>query len=113
MTENLVRNPELEKKLRNRFAYMSTQVASEMIDSLIYYVAYGVRRGDFLMAVLENNFVEAAGRADYQNSNHLKDWAACMYSDMPHKSWGDKEKVTAWIERGGLSEWRRAKGGDA
>jgi hypothetical protein len=58
--------------------------------------------GDFLRAVMENNLTEAFGRADYINEAHMKDWVNFIYNYAPSQCHGSREKVKAWVERGGL-----------
>ena len=70
--------------------------------SLERYVEHGIKPGDFLTAVLENNFMEAAGRADSFNQLHLHDWARVIYNDVPSACHGSSERVSQWIKAGGL-----------
>ena len=73
-----------------------------MMPGIERYVSKGVPVGDFLMAVFENNLVEAMGRADDENLVNLPAYAVYLRWEMPRGSWGSKEKVKAWIEKGGL-----------
>lgn len=70
--------------------------------SLQLFVDQGIKPGGFLTAVLENNFMEAAGRADGYNQLHLHDWAMVIYNDTPSGCHGSPEKVAAWFRAGGL-----------
>jgi len=63
------------------------------------YVDHGYPVGDFLMAVLSNNLVEAYIRADDKNMAAMKDWVSFLYWEMPSNMWGSKEKVMDWIEK--------------
>lgn len=64
------------------------------------YIEEGVQPGDFLMAVLENNFTQAATRADWINNRAAPDWAWWLL-DLPRQCWGSPEIVAAWIAQGG------------
>ena len=66
------------------------------------YVEHGKLSGSFLTAILENDFVGAASNADDINLMFLHEWALWLYNDAPVFAWGSKEKVAAWIERGGM-----------
>lgn len=70
--------------------------------SLQRYVDQGIEPGGFLRAVLENDFMEAAGRADDFNQRHLHDWARVIYNDVPSGCHGSREAVAEWIKAGGL-----------
>jgi hypothetical protein len=56
--------------------------------------------GDFLTAILANDFVEAAKRADNRNQHLLFDYAMYLYNELPGRShdpridyWGSYEAV--------------------
>lgn len=80
----------------------SYPIRENMKSSIIEYLIHGRPVGGFLRAVLENNLVEAAGRADEDNRKHLFEYAGIMYNVMPMGSWRDKARVDAWIENGGI-----------
>ena len=61
------------------------------------YVEHGRPPGDFLTAVLCNNLVEAAGRADEENQRALFAWAGWLHNEVPMDAWGSPEKVREWI----------------
>ena len=63
------------------------------------YIEKGYLPGDFLMAVLCNNLVEAFGQADEANSHSLRDWAQWLYNDVPEDAWGSLEKVRAYAAK--------------
>lgn len=66
------------------------------------YVERGVEPGSFMCAVLSNNLVEAFGRADHVNVEHLGDWASWLYNDCPRQAWGSHEAIEQWISHCGL-----------
>ena len=61
------------------------------------YIETGRPGGSFLAAILSNDFVEAAGRADLHNQGRLFDYAAFLYNEAPADCWGSRAKVDAWI----------------
>jgi len=54
--------------------------------------------GDFLTAVLENNLMEAVGRADHINKQLLPEICMYVYNEMPSTCHGSPEKVKLWLE---------------
>jgi len=66
------------------------------------YIERGILPGGFLTAVLENNLVLAAMRADNTNRHRLLDFAEFLYSEAPSICWGSRERVERWIKQGGL-----------
>lgn len=66
-------------------------------DGFQNYFEHGIL-GDFTQAILENNLMEALGRADDINTYLLRDYVVWLYSEAPAPSWGSKEKVAAWVE---------------
>lgn len=89
-----------EKKVWFRFRVW--YIRPEMLDALTRYRDRGVEPGGFLSAILANDFVEAASRADHENLSNLAAYACFLYNEMPMGSWGSYEKVRWWIEKGGL-----------
>ena len=73
-------------------------IKQDVLDSLQRYVEQKIPTGGFLRAVLENNLMEACGRADEQNSASLFQIVAYVYNELPARSWGSPEKVVAWLE---------------
>jgi len=55
--------------------------------------------GDFLRAVLENDLMQAFGRADETSLKCLKDIAMFVYNEMPINCHGSKEIVKQWTEQ--------------
>ena len=66
------------------------------------YIEDGVIPGDFLCAVLENNLVEAYGRADRDNTAQMKKFADFLYNQAPKTAWGSKDRIRQWSEWGGM-----------
>jgi len=77
-----------------------TRLPDYMHEGLILYLVEGILPGDFLTAVLQNDFMEACGRADATNRDLLFDYALFLYNDAPRWAWGSVEKVRQWTEHG-------------
>lgn len=86
--------------------YYSTwdELPSHMHEGVDRYVRRGTPPGDFLRAVVENDFKNAALRADQHNRARLYWWALFMVGCMPSDSQGSRAAVEAWIKSGGLGE---------
>src|ERR1043165_530451 len=56
--------------------------------------------GDFLRACLENNLMEAIGRADHMSILVIKEICQFIYMEMPSICHGSPEKVDSWIANG-------------
>ena len=66
------------------------------------YIENGCDVGGFLTAVLENNLVEAFGRADLENQVNMRQYADFLYNQAPSECWGSRSKVVAWMKKGGM-----------
>lgn len=74
-------------------------VPDHMRESLERYVKEGCPTGDFLEAILSNNFTEACRRADEENLTNLPAYAAYIYNEMPMACHGSKEAIRAWLDQ--------------
>ncbi len=72
-------------------------VPDHMIDAFEFYVFHRIEPGSFLTAVLENNLMEAIGRADHINIMHLKEIASFVYNCIPASCHGSPQKVSNWL----------------
>lgn len=66
-------------------------------EALDNYVKYG-HCGHFILAVVENNLIQAYNRADADNVAHMQDIVRYVYNKMPSDCWGSKDKVEKWID---------------
>jgi hypothetical protein len=67
------------------------------IESISNYYYHKLEPGGFVYAMLCNNFVGAALRADSWNQEKLVEYASWLANRMPKAAWGDKETVDAWL----------------
>ena len=81
----------------DRKARIASLVPAHMVDGLVMYVEHGIPPGSFLLAVLQDSFVEAAARADEINKHCFFQWADVLWNELPGDCWGSPEKVRAWI----------------
>jgi len=73
-------------------------IPAHMVEGLVLYVEHGITPGDFLLAVLRNDLVEAAAHADEINKHLLFEYADVMWNYLPSTCWGSPALVRAWIE---------------
>lgn len=69
--------------------------------ALLRYRDRGYEPGGFLYSVLNNDLFGAVGRADAENIRALKDICGWVYNRLPSASWGNVDKIEAWIRAGG------------
>lgn len=73
-----------------------------MVGGLRRYFEQGVKPGGFLIAVLANDFIEAALRADDHNQPILRNYAVFLENYAPRGSFGSNRIVNEWSKQGGL-----------
>jgi hypothetical protein len=81
-----------------------------MTDGLKLYVERGILPGDFLIALLSNDLLEAYRRADDNNTAAMRDWASFLHNQLPRGCHGSREAVQAWCKAGGLGVGASSKG---
>lgn len=76
-------------------------ISDQIRDSIDAYANAGVPVGSFLRAVLENDLMEAFGRADDMNRRDLFEIVRYCRWEISGECWGSPEKVAAWLKRDG------------
>jgi hypothetical protein len=71
------------------------------------YIEQGVPPGQFLQAVLRNDFAEAVVAADDANLAAILGIARFMHNEVPRSVWGSRETVDAWLAKWADLERRR------
>lgn len=82
--------------------YSASIIPHYMQKGITEYVLHGRKPGDFLCALLKNDLMGAAGRADGGNIHLLGEYAKLLYNHVPYGCYGSEENFDAWIEQGGL-----------
>ena len=85
-----------EQQIRDS-SYRGRHIPEHMIGAVLGYFNEHVEPGDFLCALLANDFMEACGRADDKNISALPVWAVLLYNEAPSNAYGSPEKVKAWL----------------
>lgn len=76
----------------NRF-----RIPQSTYEAIKDYVEKGWEPGGFVRACLENNLMEAVGRADGHNIRALHGVVKMLYNDVPQRIWGSPEAVNAHL----------------
>jgi hypothetical protein len=85
-------------------AIARSSVPEHLRGGLVRYMSDGILPGGFLQAVLCNNLMEAAARADPTSARTLVPIVQFLTDHAPASSWGSREKVLAWTTTPGRLE---------
>lgn len=96
-------------------AYVPLCFPDYMVDGVQRYLAHGDPVGGYLMALFEGRCFDAVCNADAANFASFAHQAKWIAQCAPTGAFGSPDKVTAWMEAGGLAGidpgWR-PKGGN-
>ena len=87
------RDARLRAKLDENYGMISESTRG----ALVRYIEDRIQPGDFWMAALSNNFVNAVARADDNNRENLQEIMFIIYNEIPGNAWGSPEIVAEWI----------------
>lgn len=79
-------------------------IRDHMWGGVARWVVWGVEPGDFLLAVLRNDLMDACGRADDWNQRAIFEWAKLLHNGLPSMSFGGRAQVDAWARQSGLAD---------
>jgi hypothetical protein len=68
-----------------------------LVEGLNRYAEHGVPVGDFLEAVIANDFLGAVGKADHNSMMALPAIASYVYLELPSICHGSRKVYRAWI----------------
>lgn len=74
-----------------------------MREGMKRYIEHGIAPGSFLTAILCNDFMAAASRADQHNLQALGDYAMFLYNEAPAGCHSSESNFKEWLEHRGLS----------
>lgn len=92
--------PEIAGGLAERWRFQ--RIPMRMWDPIAAYIMLGRIPGDFLQAVICNEFAAAALRADTDNVNNLRAFAGFFETYAPPTATGSRAAMARWHELGGL-----------
>ncbi len=72
-------------------------IGDDLYGALERYLNHGINPGSFMTAVLENDLMEAFGRADICNEANMKNIVGYIYNHLPSNSWGSRERVQNYL----------------
>lgn len=73
-------------------------IPPHMIDAIDRYVEHKIPAGSFTTAVLSNDLIGAARRADDTNRHLLWEYCFLLHNHLPIGSYGSPEAVSAWLK---------------
>ena len=79
-------------------AFQNCIIPEYMCSGIELYLNQGIRPGDFLTKIFENDFVGAIGKADTNNMQNIPAYANFLYNYVSISCWGSKKTVDAWIK---------------
>ena len=84
-------------------SWAAARIPPHMHEPIAAYIVSGRIPGDFLQAVICNDFAKAVLQADLDNYVNLRAFAGFFYMDAPALCHGNEAVMQAWHARGGLS----------
>lgn len=90
-----------------------TRIPEHMRDTARRYIERGIGGGSFFTALVSNDLMCAFKRADDTNTAAMRDWCAFLYNEAPSACFGSPERVSDWIEAGGLEGLKAKREGEA
>ena len=73
-------------------------IPERMMDGIWLYINNGVRPGNFLSAVIQNNLKEACYYADDENLANLPAYVDFFYNKAPISCWGSYDAMENWMK---------------
>ncbi len=84
-------------------ALKQSALPAHMHAPIARYVIDGIKPGNFLCHVIENNLHGAAFTADDENIKHLRDYARFFFNHVPPQAYGNTQRLRDWCKNDGLS----------
>lgn len=78
-------------------------IPAHITPGLTAYLTFGQPVGSFLTAVLSNDLLGAARKADHINKNRLYDLADFLHNYVDDRAYGSPDAVREWIAGGGAT----------
>lgn len=94
--EEKVRSTALYQALENDTFYHG--IPAYMHGALVRYIVHGIKPGNFLEAIIDNDLREACGRADDHNTHALPYYVRFFYNEAPAGCWGYTGATAKWCE---------------
>ena len=91
-------NGMLLTKERLNLLFTANHMPEHMEEGLYLYLTYRVKPGSFMLAILCNDLIGAAEKADSINRAALFKWAKFLCNFLPTACYGNEEKVTNWLK---------------
>jgi hypothetical protein len=79
--------------------YKDTQIPDHAREAFYRYFRYGFAPGGFCSAVLANDLISAAAKADHWNRPYLADIVLWVQNNAPTGSWGSYDQLQGWLDK--------------
>ena len=83
------------------YKFREFYIPERMAGGIERYIKNGILPGEFLTAFLENDLMNALGRADSENIKNLTAYCVYFYNEAPANCYGSPKAVKAWCVKGG------------
>lgn len=81
------------------YEFQGFYIPERMMPGIKRYVEQGIRPGDFLVAIIQNNLKVAVGMADDENLRNIPAYVSYFHNECPMACWGSPEKMKQWMEK--------------
>lgn len=81
------------------YQFQEFYIPDRMMPGIKRYVDQGIKPGDFLTSVIQNNLSQAVVYADDENLRNLPAYVAFFYNETPAVCWGSREKMNEWMKQ--------------
>lgn len=81
------------------YLFGNYRIPERMMEGINRYIKQGIKPGNFLTAVIQNDFQEVAHRADRENLMNLPAYAGYFFNQAPSGSFGSPEIMEAWLAK--------------
>jgi hypothetical protein len=81
------------------YEFQEFYIPERMMSGIKMYVEQGIRPGDFLVSIIQNNLKLAVMLADPENLRNIPAYVAYFHEKCPAACWGSEEKMVEWRKR--------------
>ena len=81
------------------YTFKQFYIPERMMAGITRYIEQGIKPGNFLSAIIQNDLNEAVSRADDDNLMNLPAYVGYFYNEAPSGCYGSPEIMDAWLAR--------------
>jgi len=86
-------------KFKDALDSESHQLNQMEITELRRYINTGIKPGQFVQAILENNLVDACSYADIRARRRIYEYVCWLCNNAPEECWGSERAVYDWLRK--------------